>query len=181
MHLCTYTWELRRYSVKPFEQVENRLFFRCLEVNLRADSCFYRHFYRDTLTRGTELKPFSLVWRITELRKFVQTAELRTPIGQCDESPSQQCQCIFFLSSLPSFPSLDTTTTAVFGFQPVIALLLINTVAVRACLSMWLERFRGSQKEDERGPFSIQILSGTSRKLSGRVWAVGGTPRPLKA
>jgi hypothetical protein len=62
--------EFRRYSVKPFEQVENRLFFRCLEVNLSADSCFYRHFYRDTLTRGAEIKPFSLVWRITRASKI---------------------------------------------------------------------------------------------------------------
>jgi hypothetical protein len=32
-------------------------------------------------------------------------------------------------------------------------LLLINSVSrVRACLSIWLERFRGNQKEDERGP-----------------------------
>ncbi len=32
-----------------------------------------------------------------------------------------------------------------------------NTVSlVRACLSIWLERFRGSQNEDERGPLSIQ-------------------------
>jgi hypothetical protein len=40
---------------------------------------------------------------------------------------------------------------------PVISLPLKNTVLpVRACLSIWLERFRGSQKEDERGPLSIQ-------------------------
>jgi hypothetical protein len=35
---------------------------------------------------------------------------------------------------------------------------------VRACLSKWLERFRKTQKEDDRGPLSIQsdsILSGT--------------------
>jgi hypothetical protein len=28
---------------------------------------------------------------------------------------------------------------------------------VQACLSIWLERFRGSQKEDEFGPLSIQF------------------------
>ncbi len=40
---------------------------------------------------------------------------------------------------------------------PVISLLLTNTVSlVRACLSIWLERFRGSQKEDERVPLSIK-------------------------
>ncbi len=36
---------------------------------------------------------------------------------------------------------------------PVISLLLTNIVSrVRACLSLWLERFRGSQKQDERVP-----------------------------
>ncbi len=40
---------------------------------------------------------------------------------------------------------------------PVISLFLTTTVwAVRACLSIWWERFRESQKEDERGPLSIQ-------------------------
>ncbi len=38
----------------------------------------------------------------------------------------------------------------------VISPLLTNAVSrVRACLSIWLERFRGSQKEDERGPLSF--------------------------
>ncbi len=37
-----------------------------------------------------------------------------------------------------------------------ISLLLTNTVSpVRACVSIWLERFRGTQKEDDRGPLSI--------------------------
>ncbi len=40
---------------------------------------------------------------------------------------------------------------------PVISRVLANTVpAVQACISIWLERFRGSPKEDERGPLSIQ-------------------------
>ncbi len=35
--------------------------------------------------------------------------------------------------------------------------LLTNTVSpVRACLSIWSERFRGNQMEDERGPLGIQ-------------------------
>ncbi len=45
----------------------------------------------------------------------------------------------------------------------VISLLLTNTVSpARACLIIWLERFRGTQKEDDRGPLSIHysILSG---------------------
>ncbi len=40
---------------------------------------------------------------------------------------------------------------------PVISLHLTYTVSpVRACLIIWRERFRGSQKEDDRGPLSIQ-------------------------
>jgi hypothetical protein len=39
---------------------------------------------------------------------------------------------------------------------PVISLLLTSTVLpVRACLSIWLERFRVSQKWDDRGPLRI--------------------------
>ncbi len=39
----------------------------------------------------------------------------------------------------------------------LISLLLTNTVSrVRACLSIGLERLRGTQKEDERGPHSIE-------------------------
>jgi hypothetical protein len=39
----------------------------------------------------------------------------------------------------------------------VISLLLTNTVSpVRACLIIWWERFRGTQKEDDRWPLSIQ-------------------------
>jgi hypothetical protein len=40
---------------------------------------------------------------------------------------------------------------------PVISLLLANTVSpVRACLIIWLERFCGTLKEDDRWPLSIQ-------------------------
>ncbi len=40
---------------------------------------------------------------------------------------------------------------------PVISLLFSNTVSpVRACLIIWCERFRWTQKEDDRGPLSIQ-------------------------
>jgi hypothetical protein len=83
-----------------------------------------------------------------------------------------------FLSSLPLPPRhhsgvwlqpprqcLAPATTAVFGSShhgsvcllPVISLFLTNIVStVRACLSLRLERFLGSQKEDERGPLRIQ-------------------------
>ncbi len=40
---------------------------------------------------------------------------------------------------------------------PVISLYLTNTVSpVWACLIIWWERFRGTQKEDDRRPLSIQ-------------------------
>jgi hypothetical protein len=40
----------------------------------------------------------------------------------------------------------------------VISLLLTNTVSpVSACLSIWLEMFSGSQKEDERGTPSMDV------------------------
>ncbi len=46
-----------------------------------------------------------------------------------------------------------------------------NTVSrVRACLSIWLERFRETQKENKRGPISIQSTLGgpTWPKTNGR-------------
>jgi hypothetical protein len=43
------------------------------------------------------------------------------------------------------------------NISPVISLLLTNTVPlVRACLSILCEMFRGTQKEDDRGPLSVQ-------------------------
>ncbi len=40
-------------------------------------------------------------------------------------------------------------------FLPVISILLTNIVTpVRACLIIWLERFRGTKKEDDRGPIN---------------------------
>ncbi len=40
---------------------------------------------------------------------------------------------------------------------PAISLLLTNTVSpVRAYISIWCERFHGTQKEDDRGPLSFQ-------------------------
>ncbi len=56
---------------------------------------------------------------------------------------------VFTPSSLSHYDSV--------WFLPVISLLLSNTVSpVRACLIIWWERFRGAQKEDGRGPLSIQ-------------------------
>ncbi len=52
---------------------------------------------------------------------------------------------------------------------PVISLLLTNTVSpVRACKIIWWERFRGTQKEDDCGPLSIQssLICNTHSLLS---------------
>jgi hypothetical protein len=50
------------------------------------------------------------------------------------------------------YPSSLQPTRVCAKLLSVISLNLTNTVSpVRACLSKWLERFRGSQKEDERG------------------------------
>ncbi len=61
-----------------------------------------------------------------------------------------------FLSSLPLLPP---ATTAVFVSYLSSLYILTNTVSrVRACLSIWSERFYGSQKEDETGPLSKLFL-----------------------
>ncbi len=50
------------------------------------------------------------------------------------------------------YPSSLQPTRVCARLLSVISLNLTNTVSpVRACLSKWLERFRGTQKEDERG------------------------------
>ncbi len=62
----------------------------------------------------------------------------------------------FFVVFIPPPPSQHGSD----WLLPVISLLLTNTVSpVRACLSTWLERFRGNQKEDERGPLSRDYLT----------------------
>ncbi len=56
-----------------------------------------------------------------------------------------------FLSSLP-LPSHQGSV----WLLPNISLLITNTVSpLLACLSIWLERFHGNQKEDECGPLCI--------------------------
>ncbi len=65
-----------------------------------------------------------------------------------------------------------------FSPQPlsVISLLFTNTVVspVRACLSIWLERFRGSQKEDERRPHNIQSSLCVNISYPTQLREVGG-------
>jgi hypothetical protein len=61
-----------------------------------------------------------------------------------------------FLSSLPTC-HLPPAITAVFGSYLSFLYTRTSTVSpVRACLSIRWERFRGTQKEDERGHLSIQ-------------------------
>ncbi len=72
----------------------------------------------------------------------------------------QRDQCILFsVVFTPPPPSHHGSVWLLL----VISLLLTNTVSpVRAYQSIWLERFRRCQKEDERGPLSIQFLSITT-------------------
>ncbi len=60
---------------------------------------------------------------------------------------------LFFCRLYPFSPSYHGTVRVL----PVISLLLINTVSpVRACLTIWWERFVRTQEEDDRGPLTIQ-------------------------
>ncbi len=75
-------------------------------------------------------------------------------VGETTETRVATGPMYFFLSSLPLPPPSHHGSV---WLLPVISLVLTYTEsAVRTCLSIWLERFRGSQKEDERGPLSIQ-------------------------
>ncbi len=64
------------------------------------------------------------------------------------------CQCFLFsVVFIPSSPGHHVSVWVL----PVISLLLTNNVLpVRACLIISWERFRRTQKEDERGPLRIQ-------------------------
>ncbi len=64
--------------------------------------------------------------------------------------PLNGANVLCFLSSSP--PPQPPSRSV--WLLPVISLLLTNIVSRGACLSIWLERFRGSQKDDERGPLS---------------------------
>ncbi len=69
--------------------------------------------------------------------------------------PAQRRQCI--LVSVVFTPSRPATT-AVFGsyLSSLYSVLTNNVSPVRACLIIWLQRFRRTQKEDNRGLLSIQ-------------------------
>ncbi len=59
---------------------------------------------------------------------------------------TQLCHSVFSLAI-----SYFIATAAVFASYLSSLYILTNTVSpIRACLSIWLERLRGSQKEDER-------------------------------
>ncbi len=66
---------------------------------------------------------------------------------------TQRSQCILF--SVVFTPPSHSHHGSVW-LLPVISLLTNTVSVVRACLSIWLERFYGTQKENECGPFSIQ-------------------------
>ncbi len=81
---------------------------------------------------------------------------------------------VYFVRLYPSSPNHHGSV----WLLPVIPLLLANTVSrVRVCQSIWLERFRGSQKKDELGPLSIfyfmvmmfflKLQGGNVRELTG--------------
>ncbi len=71
-----------------------------------------------------------------------------------------------FLFSVVFTPSLPSHHGSVWVL-PVISMLLTNTVSpVQARITICLESFRGTQKEDEFGPLSVHsILSGWKRKF----------------
>ncbi len=74
------------------------------------------------------------------------------------------CLCTFNPSSPSHYGSV--------WLLPVISLLLIKTVSpARACLSIWLGRFRESQKKDYRGLLSISFLDVPWPRLYLRGWA----------
>ncbi len=78
-------------------------------------------------------------------------------LGTCNNFPPffRGCLCMYFVFCrlYPSSPSHHGSV----WILPVNSLLLTNTVSsMRAGLIIWWERFRGTQKEDDRGPLSIQ-------------------------
>ncbi len=72
------------------------------------------------------------------------------------DQSAQRGQCI--LISVVLTPSPPSHLGSLW-LLPVISLLLTNTVPpVRASRCIWLERFRGTQKEDECGPLKYPVL-----------------------
>jgi hypothetical protein len=86
---------------------------------------------------------------------FISRDEKRTFIPNLHQGPYVFLFSVVFTSSPP--PSHHGSVWV----QPVISLLLTNTISpLRACLSIGLERFRGTEKEDECGSLKYSILSG---------------------
>ncbi len=70
--------------------------------------------------------------------------------------PASTRKVFCFLSSLPL---LTLATKAVFGSFLTSLFCTLNWHCIAgACLIIWWERFRGTQKEDERGPLSFNPL-----------------------
>ncbi len=77
-----------------------------------------------------------------------------------------------FLSSLPLLPQHHGSI----WLAPGISLLLTSTASpVRACVSIWLERFRGNQKEGVHGPLSVQssLMTTQEELLHGQILHLG--------
>jgi hypothetical protein len=95
---------------------------------------------------------------------MVFAAQLAEGGGPCQGSPHPFTLCnpstrvmstIYFIFCC-LYPSPPPRHHGSVWVLPVISLLLANTVSpVRACLIIWWERFRGTQKADDRGPLSI--------------------------
>ncbi len=78
------------------------------------------------------------------------------PYGGELEHLKQRGQCILFSVVFTPPP---TSHHGKFWLPHVISPVVTNTGSpVGACQSIWLDRFLGTQKEDERGPLSIQTL-----------------------
>jgi hypothetical protein len=84
---------------------------------------------------------------------------------------------VFFLSVVFTLPPPSHHGSV--WLLPVIYLFLTITVSrVRACLSIWLERFRGSQEDDERLALSIFFLYGPSSSCTVQYIILSNTPLP---
>jgi hypothetical protein len=111
-----------------------------------------RHEHTPNLFRQpATLLQFNLLWlKIVPLNPFL----VSWSFSWCSLGATGPTYFVFcrLYSSSPSHHSSVWLIT-------VISLLLPNTVSpVRTCLSIWLERFRGSQKKAQRVPLSMIII-----------------------
>ncbi len=96
--------------------------------------------------------PHAITWKYKILFPFIVT--LHYTIRKYMPCP-EEGQCILF--SVVFTSTSPTAPQQCLGPTCHLSTLNYNTVSpVRACLSIWKERFHGTQKEDDRGPQSIQ-------------------------